>query len=236
MQSDSRVELIWSSDSPYWDTEQYDIRGVFEQITRRGLDRRVEGRPRRLETRAFPASSRQAESRCTGVRRYCARACSDQQTGTHSVVQASIGSDENLCRQYVAEVVSRHSDQAMANILPRVGDFAQRLIHAERSMTEDYVGLCGKRFRVDLNDSTEKVKALLEHNAFVCTKPPSGRHLTTGHIFEAFDDSLDLSVAGVRPRADPDRQGAVGRARRMAAVHGRKASCRRQGAMAKGRG
>ena len=97
--------------------------------------------------------------------------------------------------QYVAEVVARHSDQALSIILPKVEDFAlvyQRLIQAERSMTEDYVGLCRKRFGVDLSKAPVEVEALLEHNAFVCARTPGlgkrfGRHLTTGHIFELFE-------------------------------------------------
>ena len=97
-------------------------------------------------------------------------------------------SDVNLCRQYVAEVVSRHSDQAMGNILPSVEDFAQTLIDAERKMTTDYVEVCRRRFRVDLSNANERTKARLEHNAFVCTQTPCGRHLTTGHVYEAFGD------------------------------------------------
>lgn len=95
--------------------------------------------------------------------------------------------EENIHHQYVAEVVARHSDQALGIILPKVEDFAQRLIRAERSMTEDYVGLCRKRFRVDLSKAPVEVEALLEHNAFVCARTPGGRHLTTGHIFELFE-------------------------------------------------
>ena len=188
MQSDSRVELIWSSDAPYW----IQSNTIFVAFSNKSHGEDLIGELKGALNAWKPEPSRLLLGKLRAdVHEYGVTAHAPVLTNRRALTlwyKRLLESDENLCRQYVAEVVSRHSDQAMANILPRVEDFAQRLIHAERSMTEDYVGLCGKRFRVDLNDSTEKVKALLEHNAFVCTKPPSGRHLTTGHIFEAFDD------------------------------------------------
>ena len=188
MQSDSRAELDWSSDAPYW--IQSDT--IFVAFSNKSHGDDLIGELKRALTAWNPEPSRLLLSKLRAdVHEYGVAAQAPVLSNRRALTlwyKRLLESDENLCRQYVAEAVSRHSDQAMGNILPRVEDFVQRLIHAERSMTEDYVGLCGTRFRVDLNDSTEEDKALREHNAFVCAKPPSGRHLTTGHIFEAFDN------------------------------------------------
>lgn len=82
----------------------------------------------------------------------------------------------------VAESVQRHSDELIAAILPDVVDFANRLIEAEIDSGE-IDGLTVKHFGVDLQNEDRKRQALLEHNAFVCSKPPFGWHLTTGHVF-----------------------------------------------------
>lgn len=186
MQSDSRVELNWSSDAPYWIQSST----IFVAFSNKSHSEDLIGELKGALNAWKPEPSRLLLGKLRAdVHEYGVTAHAPVLTNRRALTlwyKRLLESDENLCRQYVAEVVSRHSDQAMANILPRVEDFAQRLIDAERSMTDDFVGLCGKRFRVDLNDPTEKIKALLEHNAFVCAKPPSGRHLTTGHIFEAF--------------------------------------------------
>ena len=188
MQSGSRVELNWSSDAPYW----IQSNTIFVAFSNKSRGEDLIGELKGALNAWNPEPSRLLLGKLRAdVHEYGVTAQASVLTNRRALAlwyKRLLESDEDLCRQYVAEVVSRHSDQAMGNILPRVEDFAQQLIHAERSMTEDYVELCCKRFQVDLNDSTEKTKALLEHNAFVCTKPPSGRHLTTGHIFEAFDN------------------------------------------------
>ena len=188
MQSDSRVELNWSSDAPYW----IQSNTIFVAFSNKSHSEDLIGELKGALNAWKPEPSRLLLSKLRAdVHEYGVAAQAPVLSNRRALTlwyKRLLESDENLCRQYVAEAVSRHSDQAMGNILPRVEDFVQRLIHAERSMTEDYVGLCGTRFRVDLNDSTEEDKALREHNAFVCAKPPSGRHLTTGHIFEAFDN------------------------------------------------
>jgi hypothetical protein len=82
----------------------------------------------------------------------------------------------------VAESVERHSDELIAAILPNVIHFANRLIEAEIASGE-IDGLTVKHFGVDLKNEDRKRQALLEHNAFVCSKPRVGWHLTTGHVF-----------------------------------------------------
>lgn len=90
-------------------------------------------------------------------------------------------------RWLIAESVARHSDQLMDGILPRVEDFAARLIAAEAAAGLPEA-LSKEHFGVDLANAVEKVKAAREHNAFVSSKPPEGWHLTTGHVFVVGED------------------------------------------------
>jgi CheY-like chemotaxis protein len=85
-------------------------------------------------------------------------------------------------RWLIAETVSRHSDQLLSGILPRVEAFATRLVNQE-SGAGDADELCKGHFAVDLGNGPAKVRAEREHNAYVCSKPPEGWHLTTGHVF-----------------------------------------------------
>ena len=70
----------------------------------------------------------------------------------------------------------------MEEVLPQVENFAERLIDAEVS-NGDIEGKCFDHFKVDFNREENASKAAKEHNAYVCSKNPSGWHLTTGHIF-----------------------------------------------------
>jgi hypothetical protein len=82
----------------------------------------------------------------------------------------------------IAETVSRHSDQMMSVILPRVEQFATRLIDAE--VKSGYSKeICKGHFDLDLGKEDVKRRAEREHNAFVCSMKPAGWHLTTGHVF-----------------------------------------------------
>lgn len=85
-------------------------------------------------------------------------------------------------RHSIAESVQRHSDVLLATILPKVIDYANRLIDAEIA-AGDIDKLAVEHFDIDLNNDAKKRQALLEHNAFVCSRPPFGWHLTTGHVF-----------------------------------------------------
>ncbi|MBL0117281.1 MAG: hypothetical protein IPP45_18985 [Sphingomonadales bacterium] len=95
------------------------------------------------------------------------------------------GSDE--LRSTISESVSRHSDQLLRHILPRVQDFAARLVTAEAAQG-NHKEICKGHFKVDLAKAAEQAKAEREHNAFVCSKPREGWHLTTGHVFKMDDD------------------------------------------------
>jgi hypothetical protein len=87
-------------------------------------------------------------------------------------------------RWMIAESIERHSDQLLNSILKRVETFASELVEAEAEAAGDDVeAKCKDHFNVDLTKDVNKAKAEREHNAFVCSKPPYGWHLTTGHVF-----------------------------------------------------
>lgn len=90
-------------------------------------------------------------------------------------------------RWLVAESVTRHSEQLMGGLLPRVENFASRLVEAEAS-SGAAIELSKEHFDVDLADAQEQIKSVREHNAYVSSKSPDGWHLTTGHIFKVADD------------------------------------------------
>ena len=95
----------------------------------------------------------------------------------------------------VAESVARHTERLLDLVLPGVVLFGQRMLSAERgsgTVTE----ICERRFGISLKACADRESAALEHNAFVCSKAPTGWHLTTGHIFEMCGDHwLCLSPA-----------------------------------------
>lgn len=90
-------------------------------------------------------------------------------------------------KSLIAESVSRHSDRLLSEILPRVEAFATGLVENDAA-TGSANDLCKGHFNVDLNKAEVRLRAEQEHNAFVCSKPPEGWHLTTGHIFTLKDE------------------------------------------------
>ena len=89
-------------------------------------------------------------------------------------------------RSLIAESVSRHSDRLMDAILPLVTDFAERLVDDEPNECAN--ATAKKHYDVDLSNEQKRKQAALSHNAFVCSKPPEGWHLSTGHVFEMDGD------------------------------------------------
>ena len=89
-------------------------------------------------------------------------------------------------RWRISESVSRHAGQLMQAVLPRVEEYATRLIEAEVA-GGDSAAICRDHFDVNLNNDEHKRTAVLEHNTFVCSMEPSGWHLSTGHVFSMLD-------------------------------------------------
>ena len=102
----------------------------------------------------------------------------------HHLLKSTNNNDR---RWRIAESVSRHSDQLLRSIHCGVERFVSGLIEAEERMGEPKE-LCKDHFGVDLSNDASAKKAALEHNAFVCSKEPSGWHLDVGHIFSMSDE------------------------------------------------
>ncbi len=102
-------------------------------------------------------------------------------------------------RWLVALSVARHSEGMMRTILPKIENFAKRLIDRDRD--EPSEDKCKLRFDVDLADPKIQQSARLAHNAFVCGKQREGWHLTTGHVFK-IEDGEDQYWLCVSPACD----------------------------------
>lgn len=188
MQSEFNPQLHWSTEAPYW------IQGgtIFIAFSNKTDDDDLIEELAKALNAWGPEPSRLIFARLRAdVHEHGINAQTPVLASKHALALwylRLLSADENLRHQYVTEMVARHSDQIMGNVLPTVEDFAQRLIRAEGLTEPDGIQLCCKRFRINLGNPNEENRALLEHNAFVCAKSPSGRHLTTGHIFEVYQD------------------------------------------------
>jgi len=92
-------------------------------------------------------------------------------------------SDKQHQKWLISESVARHSDHLLTSVLKKVDDFALRLIGAERANGKP-TEISNFRHRIDLTDAETIRRAQREHNAIVCSKPPHGWHLATGHILK----------------------------------------------------
>ncbi|WP_322418903.1 response regulator receiver domain [Mesorhizobium huakuii] len=89
----------------------------------------------------------------------------------------------------IAESVGRNTEQLLDNILPGVNDFAQRLVISELDDAQvDVDKICQTYFKVDLKKAADRKLAVLEHNVIVSSKPSTGYHLATGHVFQIAED------------------------------------------------
>ena len=90
--------------------------------------------------------------------------------------------------QHIEESVKGHAELLLDEVFLNVSKFADELIRFEKANGENTKQICNRRFKVDLTDQKEKRQALIEYNVLVCSRPPGGRHLTTGHVFQEGDD------------------------------------------------
>ena len=90
--------------------------------------------------------------------------------------------------QYIAESVKWHAELLFDEVIPSVNGFADELVEFEKLNGENSSQVCNRRFLVDLSKQEEKKAALIEHNTLACSRPPGGRHLTTGHVFQNDED------------------------------------------------
>ena len=179
-------ELSWSAEQPFWIrcssgfiafTNKADGGGVnlIDQL----LDGLCDWGPR--PSRLFLVKLR-AEMERAGV------VAEDRALGTkhaHASWYSRLLAAEKAPREFLlAETLSRSSEKLLAEVLPKISDFAARLIDSEE--THDGVEpVIKSRFGIDLADGGQARKARNEHNVFVCSKEVEGYHLAPGHIFEA---------------------------------------------------
>ncbi|WP_313553201.1 response regulator receiver domain [Brevundimonas sp.] len=122
-----------------------------------------------------------------------------------------LDSSDEARKFQISESMARHAELLMADIQKPVADFAGRMIKADAKGSHDAV--CKTHFDVDLGVATDRERAVLEHNTFVCSKEQEGHHLATGHVFEA-DGSLWVCMTPlcdlVPGRLKLDRHGKIG--------------------------
>ncbi|WP_163879068.1 response regulator receiver domain [Rhizobium laguerreae] len=94
-----------------------------------------------------------------------------------------LDSNKQHQRWLISESVSRHSDHLLTSVLKKVDDFALRLIGAELENGKP-IDISKLRHKMDLDDADIILKAQREHNSIVCSKPPHGWHLATGHVLQ----------------------------------------------------
>jgi hypothetical protein len=88
----------------------------------------------------------------------------------------------------IGESVSRHTEQLMDFVRPKVEEFAGRLVDKDSKGKLKDFDLVRWHFKVDLGDVRETKTANREHNVFACSKKPEGWHVEAGHIFQIADD------------------------------------------------
>ncbi|QOL82792.1 response regulator receiver domain [Pseudooceanicola spongiae] len=82
--------------------------------------------------------------------------------------------------------VRRHIEAMVAEVLPGVRAFAERLVASQRQDLEaDNISIVKSHYQVDLSKMEQLQKAQLFHNALTCSEDVSGWHIQTGHVFEA---------------------------------------------------
>jgi len=115
--------------------------------------------------------------------------------------------DKRQISAAVDRTVRNHAEQLLDQILPDVREFAHRMIDLENSSAATEA--VKTRFSIDLARPDEEGQAVMEHNAFVGSKPVSGAHLELGHIL-AVDGQKWLCVT---PACDlvPGRVGGANR-------------------------
>lgn len=88
----------------------------------------------------------------------------------------------NQRHQRIGQSLSRHADQLLERVLPRVEEFVSRLVEVDIGSGHP-MEICRSHFSVDFQKDGDRTRAALEHNVFVCSEDPVGSHLSTGHLF-----------------------------------------------------
>lgn len=87
----------------------------------------------------------------------------------------------------LSETVSRHIQALLAVIEPPLLRYSKELVQLDAD--GDHVKVCNDHYKVNLNNSDHRSKAVSENNLLVSTLPSiRGRRLQTGHIFKMAED------------------------------------------------
>ncbi|MGO9556990.1 MAG: response regulator receiver domain [Syntrophobacteraceae bacterium] len=84
----------------------------------------------------------------------------------------------------IATSISRHWEGLLGAVQTNVIKFANRLFAHLQCDPSKHHDCVEEHFSVDLQDHDRQVDALLRQNAYNCSKPPEGWHLTTGHVLK----------------------------------------------------
>lgn len=99
-------------------------------------------------------------------------------------------SGEEDRRSTIDRTVRRHIEPMIAEVLPSVRSFAERLVMSQRKGNDaDNISVVKHHYQVDLGKAEPLKKAQLLHNALVCGEEVGGWHIQTGHVFDAAEDT-----------------------------------------------
>lgn len=104
--------------------------------------------------------------------------------------KALLLSGEEDRRSTIDRTVRRHIESMIAEVLPSVRSFAERLVESQKKDNDaDNISVVKHHYQVDLGKAEPLKKAQLLHNALVCGEEVGGWHIQTGHVFDAAGDT-----------------------------------------------
>jgi CheY-like chemotaxis protein len=80
--------------------------------------------------------------------------------------------------------ISRHWEGLLGTVETNIIEFTKRLFGHLQCDPSEHNDCVKRHFGVDLQDDVRQIDALLRQNAYNCSKPPEGWHLTTGHVLK----------------------------------------------------
>lgn len=117
------------------------------------------------------------------------RALADNHSSALWFKELLLSSEENR-KSTIDRTVRRHIESMIAEVLPGVRVFAERLVESQRQGEEaDNIAVVRDHYQVDLSKAEQLKRAQLLHNALVCSDDVGGWHIQTGHIFDAAGDT-----------------------------------------------
>ncbi|WP_304950566.1 response regulator receiver domain [Sulfitobacter sp.] len=117
------------------------------------------------------------------------RALADNHSSALWFEELLLSSEENR-KSSIDRTVRRHIESMIAEVLPGVRSFADKLVESERQENDaDNISIVKGHYQVDLSNTEQRKKAQLLHNALVCSDDVGGWHIQTGHIFDAAGDT-----------------------------------------------